>query len=440
MRKLLFMLLLVVISILEADIYVINSISQTLSQLDLETQLANNDFAELGQFAGTAPNKMAFYEHFVYVVITYENCIQKIDLERNLSRTYIYLEDSSFPNDIIIKDNFAYVTGSMLNKLYKIDLTNDDLIGSINVGLAPQGMGVYENTMFVANTGYDLGAGTYEQGTLSVVDLIDFSVIDTIEVDLNPTCMELVNNELHVVCTGNYVNYLGKINIIDPETIEIQDVLEIGGSPASISYGSDEKVYLGNAWPAGVYVYNPVTLEIETIAGDGTFLGGNTLTTFDQYLAVVDAQDYIQNSIVRFYSLTDYQLIWEIEVGVGATDVKFHDPSSPAADNEIIIEYPRLLGNYPNPFNPSTTISFNISRKDAKDAETCPLGRIVIYNVKGQKVKTFDVTLSGVEGCQGTVNWHGTDENNQPVSSGVYLYQLKVGNKFSQTRKMLLLK
>ncbi len=105
MRKLFFMLLLVVISILKADIYVINSISQTLSQLDLETQSANNNFAELGQFAGTAPNKMAFYEHFVYVVITYENCIQKIDLERNLTRTYIYLEDSSFPNDIIIKDN-----------------------------------------------------------------------------------------------------------------------------------------------------------------------------------------------------------------------------------------------------------------------------------------------------------------------------------------------
>jgi hypothetical protein len=92
-----------------------------------------------------------------------------------------------------------------------------------------------------------------------------------------------------------------------------------------------------------------------------------------------------------------------------------------------------ILNNYPNPFNPETTISFNLTAKDAKNAE------LIIYNIKGQKVKIFNTFPSG--SCQiGTrsVVWNGTDENDQPVSSGIYFYKLNIEN--SPVKKMLLLK
>ena len=97
-----------------------------------------------------------------------------------------------------------------------------------------------------------------------------------------------------------------------------------------------------------------------------------------------------------------------------------------------------LIGNYPNPFNPAvagaghnptTTISFNISRKDAKNA------KIEIYNVKGQKIRQYSIFNN-----QFSIQWDGTNDNNKLVSSGIYLYQLKVGNHFSETKRMLLLK
>ncbi len=102
------------------------------------------------------------------------------------------------------------------------------------------------------------------------------------------------------------------------------------------------------------------------------------------------------------------------------------------------------LHSYPNPFNPSTTISFKISRKDAKHAE------IVIYNLKGQKVKTLECDESLVTKADGvgySITWNGRDENNRPVSSGIYFYKLclssdssrKSGN-YSELRKMILLK
>ncbi len=94
------------------------------------------------------------------------------------------------------------------------------------------------------------------------------------------------------------------------------------------------------------------------------------------------------------------------------------------------------LSNYPNPFNPSTTISFNISRKDAKDA------KIEIYNLKGQKVKTLECDESLVtraDGVSYSIAWNGRDYNNLPVGSGIYFYKLTAG-KFEETRKMILMK
>jgi len=100
-------------------------------------------------------------------------------------------------------------------------------------------------------------------------------------------------------------------------------------------------------------------------------------------------------------------------------------------NQQIIPIINKLYGNYPNPFNPETTIRF--TAEDAENAE------IIIYNIKGQKIKTFHVILSGVEG-QSSIIWDGTDENNKPVSSGIYFYRLMVDDKILDTKKCLFLK
>lgn len=88
-----------------------------------------------------------------------------------------------------------------------------------------------------------------------------------------------------------------------------------------------------------------------------------------------------------------------------------------------------INANYPNPFNPSTVISFSL-------AKTGP-ALIKIYNLKGQVVKTL---YKGVmEAGQHKIFWNGLDNNNCPVSSGVYFCRLETG-KIVHTRKMTLLK
>lgn len=90
-----------------------------------------------------------------------------------------------------------------------------------------------------------------------------------------------------------------------------------------------------------------------------------------------------------------------------------------------------LMQNYPNPFNPTTTISYTLGA-GVTHAE------LEIFNIKGQKVKTF--TLSPSSEQQGTVTWNGTDAQGKQVSSGIYFYKLRSDDDDPKLRKMILMK
>ena len=98
-------------------------------------------------------------------------------------------------------------------------------------------------------------------------------------------------------------------------------------------------------------------------------------------------------------------------------------------DNEELIINNYKMKNYPNPFNPSTTISFSLLSTNNVE--------LSIYNVKGQKVKTLfneEMQLG-----KHSIIWSGVDDNNKPVGSGIYFYKLKTNKKIS-VKRMLLLK
>jgi len=89
----------------------------------------------------------------------------------------------------------------------------------------------------------------------------------------------------------------------------------------------------------------------------------------------------------------------------------------------------QLYQNYPNPFNHSTQIKFHM-KKSAK-------ARLIIYNVQGQFIKVLLDDFKNAGSHQ--VVWDGTDQHGQQVSSGLFFYQLKSGDKIV-TQKMIHIK
>ena len=88
-----------------------------------------------------------------------------------------------------------------------------------------------------------------------------------------------------------------------------------------------------------------------------------------------------------------------------------------------------LHENYPNPFNPSTTLRFDLP--ELSDVN------VIIYNMLGQEVKTFN--MQNISAGHHSIKWNATNDLGDPVSAGVYLYQLQTRD-FVKTRKMILLK
>ena len=106
--------------------------------------------------------------------------------------------------------------------------------------------------------------------------------------------------------------------------------------------------------------------------------------------------------------------------------IKFTDHFKPV---ENIIPSAKLHGNYPNPFNPETNISFSIPSEQKVT--------LTIYNLKGQKVK--ELVSGTLPAGEQSVVWEGKDENGKQAASGLYFYKLKTGKK-EISKKMLLLK
>jgi len=108
------------------------------------------------------------------------------------------------------------------------------------------------------------------------------------------------------------------------------------------------------------------------------------------------------------------------------TDINLLD--SPNNELQSILIY--SLCNYPNPFNPSTTISFSLPT----DQEI----ELSIYNIKGQKIKSL-IKKEFSKGSHSII-WDGNDKYGKTSSSGIYYYRLSVNGKTEAVKKCLLLK
>ncbi len=113
---------------------------------------------------------------------------------------------------------------------------------------------------------------------------------------------------------------------------------------------------------------------------------------------------------------------------ISKISVKSFSPQVTSNENDVAQTSTSILGNnYPNPFNPQTSISFSLDSKSTQNAH------IDIFNLRGQKVK--EIPLSDKDVKVGKVTWDA--ENN---ASGIYLYRLTSNGIVIDTKKATLLK
>ena len=123
------------------------------------------------------------------------------------------------------------------------------------------------------------------------------------------------------------------------------------------------------------------------------------------------------------YASGDFWHIWIVKTDENGVVNDIDDNTIPVAADELY--------NYPNPFNPTTTICFSTA-ESTEDIE------IVIYNIKGERVKRLRIKDEGLR--MNKITWNGKDDHGKPVGSGVYFYNLSINGKTKAVEKCLLLK
>jgi YVTN family beta-propeller protein len=255
-------------------LYVLNGTGNTLSMVDLETGDVYNNQVNIGEW----PQGVVYHNDMIYVVSTKFNNIDVVDPETWTVGSQIELGDMNSPEFMAFTDaTTAYVTANATNKVFKVNVSTGATLDEIDVGGAPWGICYAGGMLYVMNTNFTwvVDHSEYGQGTVSVIDPATDTVVETVNVGMNPQFAAAdANGNVHVVCTGNYADTFGEIHVIDPSTNAVTDTVEIGGSPGVIAMSPDGGTAYVSAWGVGLAVYDTETLVITTDFANALGSGG----------------------------------------------------------------------------------------------------------------------------------------------------------------------
>ncbi len=175
---------------------------------------------------------------------------------------------------------------------------------------------------------------------------------------------------------------------------------------------------------ARLEVVTLINAQIEIPVGSGNFLTSVGETAF---LAGI-------NSVAAQASKIDNGKSATVVVRVvdGAGNSVLCDPVYTTIGSNVPLSYD-LKQNFPNPFNPATTIHFDVA---AANEGPTPV-KLTVFDVLGRTVKTL--INERLEAAKYQVQWDGTNSNGVVVSGGIYFYRLTAGH-FTSTKKMVFMK
>lgn len=173
----------------------------------------------------------------------------------------------------------------------------------------------------------------------------------------------------------------------------------------------------------GYYIFRSVNNEVNTSVRVSTLFAAGNQTETAHYLFT---DQETENDQIYYYWLQSCDLDGssqyfgplQIKTGFG------HNPQTP-----LIPLTTRLNAAYPNPFNPSTSISYDLAENSRVIME--------VFNIKGQKIKTL--LNQDVNSGRYSILWNGKDDYNKSVASGVYFCRMQAG-KYHQQKKLMLIK
>jgi len=380
-------------------IYVVNSVSRTLSRIDTDTDQVQNAFATLG----VIPNRVIVDENWLWCVNSGDNGLQKINRQTGQTAANILCEAGCNAWDAVLQDGFLYVTGLFTNKVYKVNAATHSVEGSLTVGTAPEGLCVYNGKLYVTNTGgYQ---NNYAGSSVSVINLASFCLETTLPVQANPQYITAYDGLIYVSCTGNWTDVTGRVCVINPLTNAVIQTLNIGGSLGGIWIDSSGTGLVGDGNGTALYRFEAESFNLLNGSANPLSPGGSMVDGNAQLVAVL-APNWSGNGSVHI--LHPDLSIWKTyQVGMIPTDLKLGQTVTPTSDETCSPVTAAIA--FPNPCKIGTSVHFNLAKNE--------IGHLSLYNTKGQLL--LETSLTSEQPLLDTTLLKGR------IARGICLYNLQ---------------
>ena len=249
---------------------------------------------------------------------------------------------------------------------------------------------------FTESGSFSMKCGDSENGTYANSM---FAALETPTTEIGEGCYIKVRHWLQTTTYNDTLCWDGGIVEISVDDAEFEQIMPVNEYPCTMINNPNAPFEFQTPMFAGEVDWEEIEFDLSDVSGSVKLrfvFGSVTFATLEGW--------YIDDLKVGKYPETD------------------------ANEQDVNYASTRLIGNYPNPFNPSTKISFELSAENTQNAE------IIIYNIKGQEIRQY----SNINN-QSSITWAGKDKNGNSVSSGIYFYKLKTDD-FSAVKKMLMIK
>ncbi len=395
-------------------VYVLNTLSQNLSVIDLESGTVNADAVPVGLYA----NDIEICDDRIFVVNSGINEIQVIGLNTLQTTKRFNTGNGTNPYFLeCIDDQTLAVSLLFSDEVAIIDQQSEEM-HKIAVETGPEGVCRQGGNLFVANTNF-VSFGNFNPGTVSIIDLDSRMVIKTLTTGINPQVIRTdTQGNIYVLATGNFSDIYSRVYRINPASLTITDSLELPDNlfVTNMTIGPMNRMFLATATTdvfGRILVYD-LEENIYIRNSDNAIAGGPGIAV-DRNGSVY-AADFNRDSLFTYdktLSKTGAYL-----VGDGPLSVALHpdlqtwvraDPQ----DQPAVYPQVELFGNYPNPFNAQTTIRYTVGAY----GNTPQQMELTIHTIMGQKIATL-VSENQIPGDY-TVHWDASE-----MSSGIYYYLL----------------
>lgn len=373
---------------------------------------SSNPLGDVGQ-------SMSIYQEKLYIIMNNSHTIEVMSLAGGIYYESTLDLPSSSPRYITFNGEKGYISSWNLNAILILNLNNMEIIDTVEIDGKPEKMIYFEDHLYISVPNK---SDWSTNDKVLKMRLSDNIIVENFTVEPGPNMIALYDSSLFIT-SSSYDDMWNKYSGTSTINLSTSEILRYNAGQTT-SYGSDIFVFQNEIYQifqGGLVPLND-DLSPNTSQKIGDYPSLYSADSYEDFL-VLGISDYVAPDTVIILS-NEGVVLEEFIVSAIPGSFEFYNYDVTSIEDQKIIPKVTSVHNYPNPFNPRTTIQFD-------NVINSPY-RIYICDITGRKIKEFNIDSYHVG--QQTIIWDASD-----YSSGIYFAIFEqLGN--SSLRKLSLIK